>query len=132
VGTLWAALDPVSSPGLVVFGLGMGFTISLFTVAVQESAPPTLRGMATSAPVFARSVGGALAMPLLAGLAGLQAGVTEFSAVEGLDAGIVRVFVGIAITGCSAALVGSWYFPDDLSKWRESGNGIRNTKIDGK
>ncbi len=53
--------------GMIVLGLGLGFSMSLYTLIVQN-ALPTRIGEATGALVFFRSIGGALALGLMGSL----------------------------------------------------------------
>ena len=48
----------------ILIGLGLGPTIPLYTLAVQNSAPPDRIGVATSAATFFRSMGGMVGMAL--------------------------------------------------------------------
>jgi len=111
VGTVLAAVWTASTPGLMLFGAGMGFLISSFTVASQEAAPPELVGQATTLGLFTRSVGSAVGVPLLGLLAGIDPGAAEFSAIEGLDLGLARVFIAVAACVAVSALVAVFRFP---------------------
>ena len=111
VGTVLAAVWTASTPGLMLFGAGMGFLISSFTVASQEAAPPELVAQATTLGLFTRSVGSAVGVPLLGLLAGIDPGAAEFSAIEGLDLGLARVFVAVAACVAVSALVAVLRFP---------------------
>lgn len=105
-GAALGALDPTAWPGLVVFGLGMGFTIASFAVAGQEDAPPDLRGTATAWAIFSRAIGSAVLVQAFAWLAGVRPGVTDLAHVPDLAEGVARVFVGIAAcAGLAAAVV---------------------------
>lgn len=107
VGAIWL-VHPV---GLVLFGLGMGMTISVFTVAAQEAAPSDLKGQATSLSLFTRSVGGAAAVPLLGVLVGLDPSATDFASVADLEAGVRLAFKAIAVCGSAALVVVLVRFP---------------------
>ena len=50
---------------IVVMGLGLGGTLPVFTVAVQNSIPNKFRGFATSMLLFYRSVGGMMGLAVL-------------------------------------------------------------------
>ena len=50
---------------IVVMGLGLGGTLPVFTVAVQNSVPFRLRGLATSMILFYRLVGGMMGLAVL-------------------------------------------------------------------
>ena len=50
---------------IVVMGLGLGGTLPVFTVAVQNSIPNQFRGFATSMLLFYRSVGGMMGLAVL-------------------------------------------------------------------
>lgn len=50
---------------IVVMGLGLGGTLPVFTVAVQNSVPNTFRGFATSMLLFYRLVGGMMGLAVL-------------------------------------------------------------------
>lgn len=53
---------------IVVMGLGLGGTLPVFTVAVQNSVPFKLRGLATSILLFYRLVGGMMGLAVLGGV----------------------------------------------------------------
>jgi hypothetical protein len=46
-------------------GLGMGLTMPVFTIAVQNAVPYSMLGVATSSSAFIRSVGGAVGLAML-------------------------------------------------------------------
>ena len=54
--------------GAFVVGLGLGFTNSAFTVAVQDAAGWSVRGIATATNTFMRMLGAALGTAILAGV----------------------------------------------------------------
>jgi MFS family permease len=110
-GAALAALHTASPLGLTLFGLGMGATVSSFTVAAQEAAPLALRGSATSLSLLARSVGGAVAVPVLGTVAGMRPGAADFAQVQGLAAGLERVFAVIAVCALLAAVAAWARFP---------------------
>jgi EmrB/QacA subfamily drug resistance transporter len=49
---------------MVLMGIGLGMTMPLYTLAVQNAVPYSVLGVATSATVFFRSVGGALGLAI--------------------------------------------------------------------
>lgn len=51
--------------GIVVIGLGMGLVMPTLTIAVQSAFSAELRGVATSATQFFRSIGGTLGVTIL-------------------------------------------------------------------
>lgn len=117
-GTALAGADTASPTGLVLFGCGMGFLISLFTVASQVAAPKELIGQATTLGLFTRSVGSALGVPLLGLLAGIDPGAADFAAIDGLDVGIGRVFVAVAVLAGISGVVTVVRFPRRLGAAR--------------
>lgn len=54
--------------GMVVLGLGLGFTMPLLTLAVQNAVPPAQLGSVTSLVQFFRSIGGTLGVALFGAL----------------------------------------------------------------
>jgi EmrB/QacA subfamily drug resistance transporter len=50
---------------IVITGLGLGFTIPVFTVAVQNAVAYSMLGVATSSTAFFRSIGGAVGLAIL-------------------------------------------------------------------
>ncbi len=113
-GTALAGAETASAPGLVLFGCGMGFLISLFTVASQIAAPPALVGQATTLGLFTRSVGSALGVPLLGLLAGIDPAAADFAAIGGLEDGIGRVFVAVAVLAGVSGIITIVRFPRRL------------------
>jgi len=111
VGALVCAWRPVHGAGLLLVGLGMGFTISTWNVAVQEAAPAHLRGTATSWALFSRSIGGAVAVPLFAALAGIDPDAASFESIPELTAGIGRIFDAIAVCALISAALAWLRFP---------------------
>jgi hypothetical protein len=61
-GPLWAAL------GAMFIGIGMGFTVPTFVVAIQSTVGWGQRGVATSTTVFTRIVGQAIGAALFGGI----------------------------------------------------------------
>jgi EmrB/QacA subfamily drug resistance transporter len=49
---------------IVVTGLGLGITMPLYTIAVQNAVPYAIMGVATSSTAFFRSIGGALGLAI--------------------------------------------------------------------
>ena len=120
IGTSLCVAFPITRLGLVLVGVGMGFTISTFTVAAQESAPKTLRGTATSLTSFARSLGGMFAIPAYGILAGFDPSTPELSAILGLQDGLLRVFWSIAIAATISAVVVGLFFPSQAAFVKQS------------
>ncbi|MEC7949314.1 MAG: MFS transporter, partial [Myxococcota bacterium] len=111
LGTVIAAAWTAHTVGLMLFGSGMGFLISVFTVASQEASPKALVGQATTLGLFTRSVGSAVGVPLLGLLAGIDPGAADFAAIDGLDVGLGRVFVAVAVCVGISSLVALARFP---------------------
>jgi len=105
VGAIAAAEWPVTQVGLVLFGVGMGFTISVFNVACQETAPPSLRGTATSLAMVTRSIGSGVGMVVFGLLAGFEPGVVDFASVPDLADSMGGIFESIAQCMALAALI---------------------------
>ena len=110
-GAAVAAYRVADGFGLLLFGAGMGLTISTFTVAAQESAPLALRGSATSLTLLARSLGAAVSVPVFGWLAGIRPGAADFAAIAGLAGGVAAVFRGIALCAVLAAAIVTLRFP---------------------
>ncbi len=67
---LLALMSPETSFGTVIFnivltGAGIGVTMPLYTIAVQNAVPYSVLGVATSSVPFARSVGGSIGLAVL-------------------------------------------------------------------
>ncbi len=107
LGASIAAWWTANMAGLMLFGLGMGLTISCFNVAVQEDADSKHRGQATSLALLARSIGRAVGVVAFAWVAGIPPGAEDFSAVAGLEDGLARVFTAIAVC-CVLAMAVAW------------------------
>ncbi len=105
VGAIIAAEWPVAQPGLVLFGIGMGFTISIFNVACQETAPVALRGTATSLALVMRSLGAGIGMVVFGLLAGFEPGVVDFSGIPDLSRSVAGIFESIATCMGLAAFI---------------------------
>ncbi len=72
-GLIFFSLTPEKGPvwagtGSFFIGVGMGFTHTPFIVAIQSSVGWKMRGIATAANMFMRSLGSALGAALLGGL----------------------------------------------------------------
>jgi EmrB/QacA subfamily drug resistance transporter len=76
-GPLWAAA------GALLIGIGMGFTINTFVVAIQSTVDWGRRGVATSTTVFTRIIGQSMGAAVFGGI--LNAGLADH-AVRGSDA----------------------------------------------
>jgi len=50
---------------IVVTGFGMGITMPIYTIAVQNAVPHSVLGIATSSVAFFRSIGGAIGLAVL-------------------------------------------------------------------
>jgi EmrB/QacA subfamily drug resistance transporter len=50
---------------IVITGLGLGITLPLYTIAVQNAVPYNLLGVATSSTAFFRSIGGSVGLSIL-------------------------------------------------------------------
>lgn len=120
LGSVWAAVHTASRLGLVGLGLGMGLMISCFNVAVQEGAPTRLRGQATALGLLARSIGRAVGVVAFAWVAGIEVGAEDFGSAAELEAGLIRVFWGIAACVGTAALVVWLGFPQHVSARTDS------------
>src|SRR5690606_4704077 len=66
-------------PGLLVMGLGMGFTMTPSTEAITESLPAEKQGVASALNDTTREVGGSLGIALLGSLvsAGYRSAVSD-------------------------------------------------------
>ena len=129
LGTGTAAAWPAAPLGLLVFGAGMGFLISTFNVAAQEDAAPELKGVATSMTLFARSMGAAVAVPLLGLIAGLDPAASEFSEVAGLRAGMEEVWLALAACGAGGTLVVFLRFPERVGTGKRLSSGRRGEAL---
>ncbi len=105
VGAIITAEWPGAQPGLVLFGIGMGFTISIFNVACQETAPPDLRGTATSLALVMRALGSGFGMVLFGLLAGFDPGISDFSEIPDLPSSVAGIFGSIAQCMSLAAII---------------------------
>jgi MFS family permease len=115
-GTVISAVWTAHPVGLMIFGLGMGVTISSYNVSAQVAAPPQLIGQATSLTLFARSIGSAVGVAAFGVLAGLEPGAEDFSEVPGLAEGVGDVFVGTAVCAVLALVVVLARFPRQVER----------------
>lgn len=115
-GAAWSASTPDALGALLLFGAGMGFTIATFNVSVQETAPRSLRGTATSAALFTRSLGGAAGAQLFGWLAGFRPDTASLAEVVDLEGGLDRVFLVVAALALGAGLVVIARFPRSLAR----------------
>ena len=113
---IWTA-HPI---GLVIYGAGMGFSISSFNVAVQETAPNDLRGFATSFSLFSRSIGSAIGITVFGWVAGLEFTTEDFSQVQNLADGVSRVFWTVAFCVLAGASFVVARFPKELDEVSET------------
>jgi len=88
-----------------LMGVGMGFSVPAFLIAVQSSVPRQDLGSATSAVQFSRSIGGTLGVSVL-GVA-LSARLATELARAGVEPGSVSLSRLIDPVGGSAALDGA-------------------------
>jgi len=106
--------------GEMLFGFGMGATISSFTVSVQERVSLQQRGIATALAQFARTMGGAVGVAALGALMAWHLGADlagadlrnlgpEFR--DELGAGLNLVFGTMAVSAIVAAAVGIGLYP---------------------
>jgi MFS family permease len=113
VGAAIAAEWPVAQVGLVLLGIGMGFTISIFNVACQEAAPPSLRGTATSIAMLMRTVGSGVGIAVFGAAAGFKPDIRDFAAIPELPNAVAGIFGSIAQCTAMAAIVILIRFPRD-------------------
>ncbi|MFP2933527.1 MFS transporter, partial [Pyxidicoccus sp. 3LG] len=89
---------------MVLVGLGLGPSIPLYTLAIQNSVPPQRIGVATSAATFFRQLGMTMGVALLgtvfAATLSRELGTRMASATEGLPES-VRAQVAVAAPGTS-------------------------------
>jgi EmrB/QacA subfamily drug resistance transporter len=77
-----------------VIGLGLGFSSTAYLVSVQNAVPWSRRGIATSAIIFFRTVGGSIGVAVMGALLNASLGARYQSAVEEAaagDAGLARL-----------------------------------------
>ena len=74
----------------------MGFTISIFNVACQESAPQALRGTAPSLAMVSRSLGAGVGLVVFGILAGFEPGLEDFTGIPDLPSAVSRIFAAIS------------------------------------
>jgi hypothetical protein len=80
---------------IVLMGIGLGITMPLFTIAVQNAVPYAVMGVATSTTAFFRSIGGAVGLAIFGSLmnnrfaselvSGISPTVKEIISPEPLD-----------------------------------------------
>lgn len=99
--------------GEVLYGFGMGFSISSFTVSVQESVRPNRRGIATALTQFSRSIGGAVGIAALGSILGRRAvgEAVEGQGVEQLRTALDTIFLIIVAVALVAGVAGILLFP---------------------
>ncbi|HEX7475645.1 MAG TPA: MDR family MFS transporter [Dehalococcoidales bacterium] len=56
----------------IIIGFGMGFSIPVFTIAIQNSVPREILGVATSSSTFLRSFGGAIGLAVLGSIVNVR------------------------------------------------------------
>ena len=106
--------------GEMLFGFGMGATISSFTVSVQERVSLQQRGIATALAQFSRTMGGAVGVAALGALMAWHLGADlagadlrnlgpEFR--DELGSGLNLVFGAMAVAALTAAAVGIGLYP---------------------
>jgi MFS family permease len=66
---LFARMDAATTPGsvlvaMIIAGFGMGLMLPVYTVAVQNSAPPRHMGAATASTTFFRSIGSTMGVSI--------------------------------------------------------------------
>jgi len=111
VGWYWT-MEP---PGLVLVGVAMGMLVTCLNLAIQESAPPALRGTATSAAIFLRNLAATVAVPTFGWLAGFRPGVADLRQVPGLADGITVVMAASALIAALAWLAVVAWVPRRLA-----------------
>jgi MFS family permease len=123
VGMIGLSLDELALTmlGIILYGVGMGSSISSFTVAIQERVEPKEKGIATALSQFSRSIGGAVGVALFGALllavAGVgvaeagSAGALGSDGVERLAEGLEIVFISAVGVAVLAAIVGIVLFP---------------------
>ena len=122
IGALGVALDvpTLCIVGEMLYGFGMGATISSFTVSVQERVPPQRRGIATALTQFSRTIGGAVGVAALGAVLAHRVGPglseVDFQALDrtlqaALDHGLTTVFWLMALSAILAAVLGIGLYP---------------------
>jgi EmrB/QacA subfamily drug resistance transporter len=110
----------ISIVGEMLYGFGMGATISSFTVSVQERVPAHRRGIATALTQFSRSIGGAVGVAALGAVLTARLGAASSEVDIGqLDAGLrdamagglTLVFALMAAAAVAAAVIGIGFYP---------------------
>jgi len=122
LGGLGVGLDQpwISIAGEMLYGFGMGATISSFTVSVQERVEARQRGIVTALTQFSRSIGGAVGVAALGAVLTRRLGTSSSEVDVGqLDAGLreamagglTLVFALMAASAVAAAVVGIGLYP---------------------
>jgi EmrB/QacA subfamily drug resistance transporter len=136
---LWRSMPPMA-----LLGLGMGFSVTGFVIAVQNAVGWSQRGLATATAQFCRSIGGAVGVTLAhlsvsaavggathsAANALLNPSVRASMAPEtfhglqlGLAAALHSVF-SIASVTAGLALIVSWFFPGGSAETHRSPDAV--------
>jgi len=121
-GALGVALDlpALGIAGEMLYGFGMGATISSFTVSVQERVPSRRRGIATALTQFSRTIGGAVGVAALGavlthragpGLAGADLQAIDSTLRAALGSGLTQVFGLMALSAVLAAVLAIGLYP---------------------
>lgn len=100
----------MARPALILVGLAMGFLYSTLNIAAQESAPPLLRGTATSLSIFTRNLGAAISVPLWGALAGFSPDAARLADIPDLGGGIGTVMAASTASAAVAMCI-LWSFP---------------------
>jgi len=136
VGALGVAVDvpTVSIAGEMLYGFGMGATISSFTVSVQERVPPQRRGIATALTQFSRTIGGAVGVAALGAVLTHRVGPglssVDFQEIDpvlraAFDSGLTTVFWLMAVSAVTAAVLGIGLYPA-VRDGEPAANGVRS------
>jgi MFS family permease len=95
---------------MVLIGLGMGPTIPLFTIAIQNAVPPQQIGVATSMATFSRSMGVTIGLAILGTAfasqlaSGMQHRVgPEIAFTDAIEL-VYRICMGIGVLGLLVVL----------------------------
>lgn len=115
---VWLDLWWLGIAGEVLYGLGMGASVSSFTVSVQERVVPKFKGIATALTQFSRSIGGAVGVAVLGAVLTLwvgehlpEGGVMKASEVAHLESGLRAVFSVVCGVAILAGVFGIALFP---------------------
>lgn len=111
-GIIAAAAFARSGPAMIaaagILGAGMGLSVTALNVTVQDRAPVHLRGAATAATQFSRTMGGMLGVSALGALlavltrAPVDLDAGAFPEPEALEAALLRVLGAGGLAGLSA------------------------------